>query len=114
MNCVVIRAIYDFLYKIDAMAPYAKSLSKRSGKQLIVAIGKAIGVNLKDSDFAEFIRLELDFQYIVYGVDKRRHAVYMHWFLYDRPTLKAFLRLRSSVKLLMSRVRRKLSTLCDR
>lgn len=111
MNCVVIRAIYDFLYKIDAMAPYSKSLSKRSGKHLIVAIGKAIGADLKDSDFAEFIRLESELQYLVFGVDKRRHALYMRWFLFDRPTLKVFLRIRSSATSFMSRMRRKLSRL---
>ncbi len=109
MNSVVIRAIYDFLSKLESTPPYAKVLSMRSGRWLIRDIAKAIGVDLVVQDFEDFIRLESDLQWVVFGVDKVRQATYLRWYLLDRPTLRAFHMTKQRVGVLLSRIRAKLS-----
>lgn len=104
MNVVVIRAVYDFLSRLETIASHSNSLSARSGRKMIQDIGSAVGVNLVAEDFAEFIRIELEISWIVSGVNRRWHSFYLHWFLADRPTLRFSRRTISVVRALLSRV----------
>ena len=108
MNVVVIRAIYDFLCELELGKRYAKSMSSRSGKGLIREIAVTFGVELSKQDFAEFIQIESDVQFIVAGVSTSRQAAYLRWFLFDRPTRKSMRRANSIVSEQLSRIREKL------
>jgi hypothetical protein len=91
MNVVVIRAIYDFLSKTETKAKFlSRSLSIRSGKALICDIANVIGVQLVDQDFVEFIKIESELQWFVFGVNKTQQFAYLSWFLVDRSTLRLF------------------------
>lgn len=111
MNVVVIRAIYDFLSKTEATAPFAQALSARSGRYLIRDIAKTLGVDLIDQDFEEFIRVESDLQWIVFGVDKRQQSIYLRWFLVDRPTLHRFRQTKRRMCGFWSKMRARISNL---
>jgi len=111
LNVVVIRAIYDFLSKIEAAGPCAASLSRRKGRRLITDIAATFGAELASRDFDEFIRLESELQWLVFGVDRRRQAVYLRWYLSDRPSLHAFRRLKRRASGLATRIRGRLSRL---
>ena len=111
LNVVVIRAIYDFLSKIEAIGPYARSLSRRKGRDLIVDAAASFGTALTSQDFDDFIRLESELQWLAFGVDRRRQAVYLRWYLSDRPTLHAFRRFKRRASSLATRIHGRLSRL---
>ncbi|WIM05471.1 MAG: class I SAM-dependent methyltransferase [Candidatus Nitricoxidivorans perseverans] len=90
MNVVVIRAIHDFLNRIEGARGLSGALDVRSGKALIEGIARAIGVDLRDGDFEEFVDIESELQSVVFGVEKWRHALNLRWFLFDRPTIRLF------------------------
>ena len=92
LNVVVIRAIYDFLMKIERSPNIGRALNARSGRATINDIASAIGVKLSPKDFDDFIALESEMQWIVSGVSKASKRLYWRWFLTDRPTLRLFVR----------------------
>lgn len=94
VNVIIIRSVYNFLSKIDAVSLHTRALLGRSGKTLICDIASAFGVALVKQDFVEFIRLESEFQECVFGINKLRHAIYLRWFLMDRPTVRSFRRIK--------------------
>lgn len=109
MNVIVIRAIFDFLEKMDRAPICSRALSVRSGRRLISSIATSIGVELGRSDFAEFISLEAEFQHLVFGLERRRSRTYLEWYLADRSTLHAarrakqlWLQIRNSVSARLS------------
>lgn len=109
LNAVVIRAIYDFLSKVEGAGPCAASLSTRAGRRLITDIAATLGVNLDAADFDEFIRLESELQWLVFGVDRTRQVLYLRWYLFDRPTLHLFRRAKRRVAALARRIQARLS-----
>jgi len=111
MNVVIIRAIYDFLCRIESSMLCAKALSVSSGRSIIEDISAALGMHLKEEDFAEFIRIESEISWIVFGMSKYRQGFYLRWFLNHRPTLRFFRRLKPMVKDLLSRVEARISNL---
>jgi hypothetical protein len=110
MNVVVIRAIYDFLSKIETTPFFARALSARSGKRLIFDIANSLGVELVEQDFIDFISLESDIQWIVFDVDKSKQSVYLRWFFVDRPTLQLFRKIKCRMRGFLSRIRTRIST----
>lgn len=111
MNVVVIRAIYDFLSRMETSSSIARSLSVRSGKSMIRDIATVIGVDLLPADFSEFIATEVEISWIVSGVSKARQSFYLRWFLADRPTRRFFRRASPIVRSLLSRVQARISNL---
>ncbi len=104
LNVVVIRAIYNFLEKLDYSLPIADALKARSGRSLIANIATTIGVRLTAEDFDQFIDVETEFQWEVFGISKRDHAVYLRWYMTDRNSLKAFIQLKKSVATIVKRI----------
>lgn len=92
-NVVVIRAIFDFLEKVQRAPIQAGVLASRSGQRLITAIARTFGVILDHEDFARFIELEAEIQELAFGVPRGRTNKYLHWYLVDRPTLQMARRL---------------------
>lgn len=88
LNVIVIRAIYDFLSRIDKNGLQGGALSTRCGKTLIKEIAEALGIRLVDEDFMAFIDLEGQIAEIVTTKTKFRCTFYLRWFLFDRPTLR--------------------------
>ena len=107
-NALVIRAIYDFLSKTDTHRATPGALTARSGKRMIREIAAAIGVHLNNKDFGEFIRLESQLQWIVFGVSTRQQWVYLTWYFANRSSLKMFRRVLGLVRAFFSRVRRRI------
>lgn len=111
MNVVVIRAIHDFLSKIEGASGYATALQARSGRRLIESIASSIGVELRPEDFDDFVSLESQLQHQVFGVDAGRVGAYLRWFLVDRPTLARFRKAKNRMAEVAAGVRRRLSRL---
>ncbi len=111
LNAVVIRAIYDFLSKMEGVNACAASLSARAGRRLITEIAATFGVTLDSADFEEFIRLESELQWLVFGVDRARQTLYLRWYLFDRPTLDLSRRAKRRLAGLATRIRGRLSRL---
>jgi SAM-dependent methyltransferase len=112
MNVVVIRAIYDFLSKIETKTPFfSRSLSIRSGKAQICDIANVVGVQLVDRDFVEFIKLESELQWIVFGVNKTQQFAYLRWFLVDRSTLRFFRLIKHRLLSVLMRIHTRISDL---
>ncbi len=104
LNVVVIRAIYDFLSKMETSGMHSKAISKRSGKAMIRKIAATVGVELVEEDFAEFIRVESEFQWIVTGKSRSRQKAHLRWFLADRPTRKFVRRYCQDILVFRSRI----------
>ncbi|MDP3075377.1 bifunctional 2-polyprenyl-6-hydroxyphenol methylase/3-demethylubiquinol 3-O-methyltransferase UbiG [Bradyrhizobium sp.] len=90
LNVVVVRAIYDFLMRLERVPRFSRALGARRGRALIQGIASAIGVKLIPSDFDNFIALESEFQLIVGSTSKVHQRLYWRLFLIDRSTLRFF------------------------
>lgn len=104
MNVVVIRAIYNLLTKLDTSLPVARALQGRGGRSLIRQIGASIGVDLSRADFDRFTSLETELQWLAFGVARDRHSIYLKWYLFDRTSLHAVVKLRSWIMHTGSRI----------
>jgi 2-polyprenyl-3-methyl-5-hydroxy-6-metoxy-1,4-benzoquinol methylase len=111
LNALVIRAVYDFLAKIEGKRHANTALAERSGRSLITKVATVLGVQLRPQDFEAFITLESEIQWLVFGVDKSRQATFLRWYLSDRPTLQQFRRSKQHATRLANRVRAKLGGL---
>lgn len=83
-NVVVIRAFYMFFLKIENARHRSSALKVRSLKNLIFLIADSMGVKLGNRDFTDFIKLESEFQSLVYGSGLKYNTVILKWFLFDR------------------------------
>ena len=108
LNVIVIRAVFDFLTQIGHASRPADELRIRSGRSLITKIANTIGIELNSTDFEQFIKLESEFQWTVFGIDKKRHATFLRWFLFDRTTLDTFRRSKHKAASIVGRVRSRL------
>ena len=105
LNSLVIRAIYDFLCRIETRSRWAKSLTAWRGRAQIHAIASALGVSLSAADFADFVRIEATISECVSGTPAKLEAARIRWFLAHRPTRRAFRRVLPIVRDLSSRIR---------
>lgn len=90
VEVLVIRAIYTFLCQLEDAAGGPAELGVRSGRRAIRRIAEAIGVELSERDFADFVALESELQSLVFGYDRGLVVLFIRWFLLDRGTLGAF------------------------
>ena len=88
-NSLVIRAIYTFLARLEDASPQAALLQRASGGRLIRDVAKALGIDLQQQDFDDFLDLEVRFQENAYNLDPTRYRSYLRWYLAHRPSLKA-------------------------
>jgi SAM-dependent methyltransferase len=88
LNVIVIRAIYIFLSKLDSFERHAESLQRRSVASLVREIASAIGVQLSEKDFREFVVTESEFQSSAFGMNRRRFSILLRWCLLDKPSLE--------------------------
>lgn len=86
LKVVVIRAIFNFLFRIKNTNQYSNCLSVRSTKKLIISVARSIGVSLSDKDFIEFVSLESEFQSIVSGTERQKIEFTLKWLLVDKPS----------------------------
>lgn len=106
LNVVVIRAIFILLCRLENAKRRSRILQSRSWKRTIVLVADSIGVELSNGDFADFVRLESEFQSMVYGSARRRKASSLRWSLLDRPSLLRFRKLRNWAGEVRFRIRR--------
>ena len=92
LNVIVIRAIFDFLARIEKCRTTSAALNGRSGRQLIEAIARSIGASLSSEDFDRFLATEARIQRIVAGISEARTRLYSRWFLIDRTSLRLCIR----------------------
>ena len=104
LNVVVIRAIYDFLCRMESLRLPLKSLSATSGKKLVQEIASILGVSLDDSDFVEFLYLETELSWIVSGISRDRQKMFIRWFLLSPPSRRLFRRYKPVVNELVARM----------
>lgn len=91
LNVLVIRAVFDFLARMEDSPTRNPALNGRGGRQVIEAVAQSLGVNLSSEDFDRFLGLESRMQSIVTGADERRFWLYCRWLLADRPSLRTFM-----------------------
>lgn len=104
MNAVVIRAIYNLLVKLEDGLPVAHALQARGGRRLISDVAAALGVDLSAADFDDFVGVETELQWQVFGIPKRRHVTYLRWYLMDRASLMTAMQLKKQAVRLAERV----------
>jgi SAM-dependent methyltransferase len=111
LNVVVIRAIYDFLTKMEISGQNSPSLTGSSGRTLIQRMAAAMGVQLNSSDFDQFIQLETQLAFLAAGSSPPKQAFFIKWFLLHRPS-RRFFRLKAPIAhSLYSRIAARLSNL---
>ncbi len=108
-NSVVIRAIYDFLIKAEASGEDLPSMRDWSGKRLIRRIASAIGVELAEADFSDFLELEGNLAEIVSGASPSKRRFLIRWLLLNRPSRRAVRLYAPRVQNLCARVVAKLA-----
>lgn len=84
---LVIRALYFFLSSIERSATHSRELRRRGMRKTIEAIADSWGVVLTSTDFADFVRIESEFQSLTSNVSARRARIHLVWSLIDRPSL---------------------------
>ncbi|KQY84851.1 hypothetical protein ASD25_07510 [Brevundimonas sp. Root1423] len=89
LNALAIRAVYNFLVRLEDASPGAGILKRASGQTLIREICSALGMEPEDRDIDDFVTLETRFQEMAYGLDPARYGKYLRWYLAHRPSLKA-------------------------
>lgn len=114
LNIIVIRAIYDFMLRVEQTSSLGQALRVRSGRTTVENIANAIGVKLAPDDFNDFIKLESEIQWIISGIGERRQRAHARWFLADRPTLRLFQRSRRRAMSIASRVLARIARAADR
>lgn len=108
LNVIVIRAIYDFLLRLERIPHIGAALNFRSGRTLIRRIAIAIGANIQRHDFDAFIALESELQAVVCGRDRSSQRAFSWWFLVDRTSLRQFRRFMKMAQSIIARVRARL------
>lgn len=108
LNTLLIRAIYDFLSKLDNEKFLPKCLQARSGQKLIYNIASTFGVKLSAADFSEFFDLEAELQHLVFGVDKKKQRAFLYWYMFDRNGVRNFRSIKTKAANLSQRVANKL------
>ena len=108
VNVLVIRAIYNFLTRIDGARGLSDELSVRSGRKLIRKIAASIGVELCAQDFENFIATEARFQEASSGLKIGHHMIYLRWFLFDRPSLRFVRRSKKRIAQALTAIRSRL------
>jgi len=83
LNVIVIRAIFNFLHKIDRTKYFSKDLQSRSLKKAITLIAKSIGITLNKGNFSDFIQLESEIQSVVYSAQTNLTIIRLQWVLFD-------------------------------
>ncbi len=111
LNVLVIRAIYDFLTKMEISGQGSPALAGASGRSLIRRMAAALRVHLSDSDFERFIQLESQLAFLATGSDPRKQTMFIKWFLLHRPSRRQFRLNAPIVRSLYSRIAARLSNL---
>jgi SAM-dependent methyltransferase len=110
LNTLLIRAIYDFLCRIETGTGWSSSLARWRGRSQIEAIAQALGVRLAAADFDEFMRIEARLAETVSGSNASMESARIRWFLAHRPTRRMMRRTLPAVRDLLSRVHSRLPT----
>lgn len=105
MNALVIRSIYGFISRSKENGRYSSALAERSGRSLIEKIAVVLGIDLKTADFDAFIDLECEFNSLMFETDRAKQTAYLRWYLFDRPSLHVFRRIKSITLSLFKRAR---------
>ena len=113
LNVIVIRAIFILLFKLNDQVQINSRLQSRVGFFLIRRIAASIGVKLTAKDFDEFIKVETELQWQVFGVAKKRHAIYLYWYFIDRVSLRRFSSLKGIVVDTFKRIRNRINLMSN-
>lgn len=89
LNIIAIRAIHNFLTKIDDYpTPVATVLRVSSGYKLIDSIARTLGLKLKLKDFIAFVGIESEVRVRVFKESKLKHKFLLCWYLFDKRSLR--------------------------
>jgi SAM-dependent methyltransferase len=105
MNALVIRSIYGFITRLKEDGRYSGALAERSGRSLIRKIAGVFGIDLKPADFDAFVDLECEFDTLMFDSDSNKQIPFLRWYLFDRPSLRIFRKIKSMALSLFKRVR---------
>jgi SAM-dependent methyltransferase len=105
MNALVIRSIYGFITRLKEDGRYSGALAERSGRSLIQKIAGVLGIDLKPADFDAFVDLECEFDTLMFDSDRNKQIALLRWYLFDRPSLRVFRKIKSIALSLFKRAR---------
>ena len=105
LNALVIRAIYGFITRLKEEGRYSRALAERSGRSLITKIAAVLGIDLVPADFDAFIELECEFNSHIFDTDRAKQTTFLRWYLFDRPSLHIFRKIKSTALSLFKRAR---------
>jgi hypothetical protein len=105
MNALVIRSIYGFIMRLREDGRYSRALAERSGRSLIRKIAGVLGIDLEPADFDAFIDLECEFDSLIFDTDRTKQTAFLRWYLFDRPSLRVFRKIKSTALSLFKRAR---------
>ena len=105
LNALVIRSIYGFITRLKDNGRYSRALAERSGRSLIEKIAGVLGIDLKPADFEAFVELEREFDSLMFDSHRTKNTAFLRWYLFDRPSLRVFRRLKTIALSLVKRAR---------
>jgi SAM-dependent methyltransferase len=105
MNALVVRSIYGFITRLKEDGRYSGALAERSGRSLIEKIAAVLGIDLTPADFDAFVDLECEFDSLMFDSDRNKQTAFLRWYLFDRPSLGVFRKIKATVLSLVKRAR---------
>ena len=105
MNALVIRSIYGFITRLKENGRYSRALAERSGRSLIGKIAGVFGIDPTQADFDAFVELECEFDSLMFDFDRTKNKAFLRWYLFDRPSLRVFRKVKSIALSLVKRAR---------
>lgn len=97
MNTIIIRSIFNFLYKIKNKKNLPMTLRLRNKKKLISIIAETLEIGLTNKDFIDFVKIESEFQSLVKDTGKKRNAIILRWLLFDSSSYYFLSKLKNSL-----------------
>lgn len=106
LKVVVIRAVFNFLQRLEASYTPAGVLQKSNLKRLIITISESIGISLNSTDFADFIKLESEFQSLVSG--SNTNSFLLKWLLFNKKSFRFAIKVNNTYKRVIQKLYRKI------
>jgi SAM-dependent methyltransferase len=97
LSVLTIRAIYEFLCRVEGKAHLHDALAARSGRTTIKRIAAAVGVPVTSRDFSRFVALQAEIQARIWGADRKRSELMLWWYLIDRRSMFSAMRIKGRI-----------------
>ena len=104
VNVLIIRSIYELINDVNSMSDINPIFKINSRRRLIRDIAECLGVQLQDTDFKDFCKLESRLAQIIYGRNYYRCWIYINLRVWNHFMFSFFLSTVGILKKLSNRI----------